>query len=110
MDVIYPRDIAAGKVTHLHDGRPEVHRLESDGAVPHALEPADLLLRRLGVGGGALEPAAGLLAELRAEGAGAREGIPGLGGGELLAEQRPRGAEDVGGGGHFGCVVGMCSP
>ena len=81
-----------------------MHRLESDGAVPHAFEPADLL-RCLGTGGCALESAAGLLAELCAEAGGAGEGIAGLGG-ELLAEQRPRNAEGTGCGRHFDLRIG----
>lgn len=76
----------------LHDGRPEVHRLEADGAVPHAPEPADLgggLL--LGADGG-LPPAAPLLSLLAAEGLlearGAGEGLSGLGSGRGGREER----------------------
>jgi hypothetical protein len=64
----------------LHDGRPEVHRLEADGAVPHALEPADLRLR---VGRRAALPA--LAARIVAERVTGEVWVP---------EEGARGAED----------------
>lgn len=83
--------LSAGK-TYLHDGRPEVHRLEADGAVPHALEPADLLGGLLLSAGGGLPPAAPLLSLLAAEclleARGAREGLSGLGCGGGGGEER----------------------
>lgn len=73
-----------------------MHRLDSDGAVPHALEPANL-----GIGGrGRALPSLGALAELGAELGGA-ESVANLGTGEdLLAERRARSLEEVVGGGH----------
>lgn len=92
----------------LHDGRPEVDRLEADGAVPHPLEPA----RGGGaLGRGGLPPAAGrpLLPAKGAAAEGARageegpSGVGGGGGGSGGGEERPRGAEEgVGGGGSHG--------
>lgn len=69
----------------LHDGRPEVHRLEADGAVPHALEEPGL--GRGALGRGALPALATGVAE------GLRAGV------ELCAlEEGARGAENGGGG------------
>jgi hypothetical protein len=66
----------------LHDGGPEVHRLEADGAVPHAREPGLLGL----LGGRALPSATG-------------RGSLGLPGGSVsakggLAKRRPGSAEE----------------
>lgn len=92
-----------GGRTYLHDGRPEVNRLEADGAIPHPLEPA---LGGGALGGGGLPPAASPLlpAEGAAEGSRAGEGLAGLGGGRCGGEERPGGAEEGvgGGGGHCG--------
>lgn len=75
--------VGENKQTYLHYWRPEVHRLEADGAVPHALEPADLLGGLLLSARGGLPPAAPLLSLLAAEcllkSGGAREGLSGLG-------------------------------
>lgn len=81
-----------GQRTYLHDRGPEVHRLEADGAVPHALEPADLGGGLLLSAGGGLPPAAALLSLLAAEGlleaGGAREGLSGLSSGGGGREER----------------------
>lgn len=75
-----------------------MHRLQADGAVPHALDPA--LLGALGGGGRALPPL-GALAELGAELGGA-EGVADRGAGEgLLAEDRARRLEEVACRGHL---------
>ena len=71
---------------------PEVHRLETDRAVPHAREPARL--RRL-ASGRALIPATSLLGEVT-EGIGAAGSEGGSGGG-LLEDDGPGGAEEGGG-------------
>lgn len=78
-----------------------MHRLEADGAVPHALEPAGLLGGLLLSAGGGLPPAAPLLSLLAAEGLlearGAREGLSGLGCGGRGGEERA-GSPGEGGG------------
>ncbi len=85
---------AAGQ--HLHwrlvGYSPEVYGLEADGRIPHALEPALLLLCRGAVAsGGALETASGRVGELVAE-----DGARGL------LEDGPGGAEHGGRGRHGG--------
>ena len=95
-----------------------MHRLDAHLALPHALEPARLLLLllrastralagRAGAGTGAL-PAAGLL-ESEAESllgvlllCGAGKGLAGLRGKGALAEHGPGGAEDGACRGHAG--------
>ena len=67
-----------------------MHRLDAHLALPHALEPALLLL-----GSGAL-PSRAVAAEALAAGAVVCPE------GGALAEQRPRGAEDAAGGGGHG--------
>lgn len=81
-----------GDRPYLHYGRPEVHRLETNWAIPHALEPA-------GLGSGlipcssALPPLAPLLAAVYlTERRGAGECLAGLEGGGGRGEERPRGA------------------
>lgn len=86
----------------LHDGRPKVHRLDADFTLPHALEPARLLLLlglallRAGAGLGALPPAVleaeahHLLLLLGRTG----ECLAGRRGKGGLAEHGPGGAED----------------
>lgn len=77
---------------YLHYGRPEMHRLETNRAIPHALEPA-------GLGSGlipsssALPPLAPLLAAVYlTERRGAGKGLTGLEGGGGRGEERPGGA------------------
>ena len=81
-----------------------MHRLDTDFALPHALEPA--LLLRAGVG--ALPSAAALGAKLLLKGAlvlAASKGLAGLCVEGALAEEGPRGAEEACCGCH-GCEKG----
>lgn len=75
-----------------------MHRLDANGAIPHALEPA--LLR---IGRRALPSPAPLLAtvDLLAKGRCARKGGAGLGGGRRRREDGPGGAGKVGRGSHL---------
>jgi hypothetical protein len=82
-----------------------MHRLDPDGAVPHPLKPA----LRLGAAGRGALPPLPVLAEVGPEARSSAES--GAGGGtrragveHLLAEDGPRGAEEVGCRGHGGKV------
>lgn len=81
-------------VTQTHGHSPEVHSLEADLALPHAIEPRLLLL--LGAIG-ALPPATAALVKVLAEvlAKGLSGGRTAKGGGGL-SEEGARGAEDGG--------------
>lgn len=95
---------------YLHDGRPEMHSLQANGTIPHALEPAGLGLT-LGLGAGGALPSLGTVAE-ELLGAERRVGVAEGGAGRavtgehLLVKERPCGAVEIRCGSHldFGVV------